>query len=80
MATKDLVEHVGFTPHLHKSTFEPTQIIVFLGFTLNSLTVTVKPTHEKIIKTRQYCLGQTNPYHSGFSRSNWGTSSQLPWG
>ena len=55
-ATKDLVEHVGFTPHLEKSIFAPTQIIVFLGFTLNSITMTVTPTHDKVMKTRQCCL------------------------
>ena len=68
-ATKSLVEHLGFTPHLEKSILYPTQIIVFLGFTLNSLTMTVTPTQDKITKTRQCC--------SGFSRSNWGTISQL---
>ena len=55
-ATKDLVEHVGFTPHLEKSIFAPTQIIVFLGFTLNSITMTVTPTQDKVMKTRQCCL------------------------
>ena len=55
-ATKSLVEYLGFTPHLEKSILYPTQIIVFLGFTLNSLTMTVTPTHDKIMKTRQCCL------------------------
>ena len=55
-ATKSLVEHLGFTPHLEKSILYPTQIIVFLGFTLNSLAMTVTPTQDKIMKTRQCCL------------------------
>ena len=59
-ATKDLVEHVGFTPHLEKSIFHPTQLIVFLGFTFNSLTMTVTPTQDKIIKTKQCCLAFLN--------------------
>ena len=55
-ATKSLVEHLGFIPHLEKSILYPTQIIVLLGFTLNSLTMTVTPTQDKIMKTRQCCL------------------------
>ena len=55
-ATKSLAEHLGFTPHLGKSILYPTQIIVFLGFTLNSLTMTVTPTQDKIMKTRHCCL------------------------
>ena len=53
--TKSVVEHLAFTPYLEKSVLYPTQTIEFLGFTLNLLTMTVAPTPNKVMKTRQCC-------------------------
>jgi hypothetical protein len=38
-----------------KSLLSPTQKLTFLGFVLNSLTMTVSPTQEKITKTINCC-------------------------
>ena len=47
-ATVKLFTELGFMVHLEKSVFTPTQILVFLGFLLNSLDMTVRLTKEKI--------------------------------
>ncbi|CAB4022847.1 Hypothetical predicted protein, partial [Paramuricea clavata] len=46
---------LGFIPHPKKSVTVPTQILVFLGFILNSINMTVSPTQEKIDKTVAAC-------------------------
>ena len=46
--TAKLFSQLGFCVHPEKSMFEPKQEIVFLGFILNSLDMTVTPTKEKI--------------------------------
>ena len=45
-ATKLLI-NLGFVPHPSKSIFEPTQIIEFLGFLLNTISMTVSLTPKK---------------------------------
>ncbi len=49
--TTTLVTELGFIPHPTKSVTVPTQVLVFLGFILNSVDMTVSPTQEKIQKT-----------------------------
>ena len=63
-ATKALMQNLGFIPHLEKSVFNPTQIIVFFGFILNSVAKTIFPTPDKITKSIQCCsalLDNNNP-------------------
>ena len=45
--TVTLLDTLGCVPHPNKSVFIPTQILVFLGFWLNSIDMTVSPTPEK---------------------------------
>ena len=45
-----LFEKLGFLPHLKKSVFEPTQKIIFLGFVINSVTMTISLTPEKALR------------------------------
>ncbi|CAB4030534.1 Transposon Tf2-6 poly [Paramuricea clavata] len=47
-----LLDNLGFVPHPKKSVFIPTQILVFLGFLLNSITMTVSLTPEKARKLK----------------------------
>ena len=53
--TAVLFDELGFTIQTVKSIFEPTQIIEFLGFILNSITMTVSLTMRKASKIRQLC-------------------------
>ena len=46
---------LGFLPHPEKSVFEPTQIITFLGFVINSVTMTITLTPEKALKVYMVC-------------------------
>ena len=48
--TVHLLQKLGFTIHPDKSILIPTQIIVFLGFVINSLDMTISLTLEKIGK------------------------------
>lgn len=48
--TTRLMDRLGFTVHPKKSVFNPVQIIVFLGFVLNSITMRVMVTEERIGK------------------------------
>ena len=54
--TVNLVDKLGFTVHPEKSVFLPTQIIVFLGFILNSIDMTVRLTPERVNNLVQLCL------------------------
>jgi len=47
MESLHLFEKLGFTIHPEKSVLEPTQCITFLGFMINSCSMTVKMTPEK---------------------------------
>ena len=49
-ATTTLVTELGFIPHPKKSVNVPTQVLVFLGFIVNSINMTISPTQEKIDK------------------------------
>ena len=48
--TVHLLQKLGFTIHPDKSILIPTQIIVFLGFVINSLDMTISLTLEKLGK------------------------------
>ena len=50
-----LFEKLGFLPHPEKSVFEPTQKIIFLGFVINSVTMTISLTPEKALKICTAC-------------------------
>ena len=53
--TMVFMDELGFTIHLEKSILEPTHILVYLGFMLNSLDMTVKPTEGKVAKVKDMC-------------------------
>ena len=53
--TVKLFGRLGFLPHPEKSVFEPTQIITFLGFVINSVTMTITLTPEKAPKVYMAC-------------------------
>ena len=66
-ATTKLFTDLGFILNHEKSVFEPKQVITFLGFVLNSVTLTVPLTPEKATKlvTKRVLFRdteQTNPY------------------
>ena len=46
------MDSLGFVVHPHKAVLIPTQVIVFLGFLLNSITMTVSLTPEKTKKLK----------------------------
>ena len=50
-----LFEKLGFLPHPEKSVFEPTQKIIFLGFVINLVTMTISLTPEKALKIYTAC-------------------------
>ncbi len=50
-----LFTSLGFVPHPEKSVFEPTQILEFLGFLLNSITMQVTLTPKKVSKLVKQC-------------------------
>ena len=54
-ATALLFNHLGFHLHPTKSVIIPAQTLTFLGFRLDSLSMTVSPTGEKILKTVEAC-------------------------
>ena len=54
--TVSLLRKLGFTVHAEKSILTPTQEIIFLGFVLNSIKMTISVTLAKKEKIRQLCL------------------------
>jgi hypothetical protein len=50
--TMKLLEHLGFVVHPDKSVFIPSQGLTFLGFIINSKTMTITLTKEKIEKLK----------------------------
>ena len=51
----NLFGKLGFLPHAEKSIFEPTQIITFLGFVINSVTMTITLFPVKALKVYMAC-------------------------
>lgn len=59
-----LLDNLGFVAHPSKSVLIPTQVIVFLGFVLNSVSMTVSLTPKKIKKLKSavcHPLSSMNP-------------------
>ena len=54
--TTHLSMELGFVVHYIKSIFQPTQIIEFLGFILNSQNMTVRLTEEKALTLKRLCI------------------------
>ena len=54
-ASSKLITELGFITHPEKSVLIPSQVLVFWGFILNSLTMTVSPTPHKGEKTIKVC-------------------------
>jgi hypothetical protein len=50
--TVNTLDTLNFVPHPQKSVFIPTQIIVYLGFILNSITMSVSLTRKKAKKLK----------------------------
>ena len=57
--TTELVDMLGFTVHPEKSVIFPTQVIIFLGFVLNSLLMIVSMTEEKSNSIKEACQNLT---------------------
>ena len=55
--TVKLFDSLGFTVHPEKSSFVPQHRIIFMGFIIDSITMTVYPTSEKIEKIIHTCQG-----------------------
>ena len=55
-ATKALLQKLGFFINFRKSELTPTQVIEFLGFVTNSLTMTIYPTDKKKGKIFTSCV------------------------
>ena len=53
--TVRVMDKLGFTVHPDKSCFQPTQVLVYLGFVLNSLLMTVTLTEDKCQKIMSQC-------------------------
>lgn len=54
--TKQLLEDLGFYVHYDKSVLIPTRKIVFLGFDIDTVNMTVSLTVEKKQKIKDYCI------------------------
>ena len=53
--TVKLLHELGFVIHPDKSVFMPSQNIVFLGFIIDSKSMTVKLTEQKALNLKQAC-------------------------
>ena len=53
--TVNLFHSLSLVSHPGKSVFEPTQILIFLGFEINSINMTVKLTVEKVTQLVDAC-------------------------
>jgi hypothetical protein len=53
--TRDLISQLGFSINENKSVFQPPQMLIFLGFKLNSITMGVHLTELKQTKLRSTC-------------------------
>ena len=53
--TIELLLSLGFTIHPDKSVLKPTQVIIFLGFVINSVEMTITLTTEKKEKIKELC-------------------------
>ena len=53
--TKDMLQRLGFAINENKSVYEPTQKLTMLGFILDSVSMTIRPTKEKSEKIVALC-------------------------
>ena len=80
--TVRLMDNLGFVPHPNKSVLIPTQVIVFLGFILNSVTMTVYLPPEKAKKLKSavsHLLSSVNPTIREVAKVVGTHYSQLSW-
>ena len=79
-----LISKLGFQIHPEKSVLMPTQCIEFLGFLLDSTSMTVRLTSPKRDKLVQMCqkisTAQQIIHHSSSSIMNWVISFFVSWG
>ena len=54
--TKLLLEGLGFHIHPKKPVFLPTQVITFLGFEINTVSITISLTNAKKNKIKDLCV------------------------
>lgn len=54
--TVELFSKLGLVAHPEKSVFEPTQILEFLGFLLNSILMRISLTPQKVEKVQNACI------------------------
>lgn len=59
-ATISLLDDLGFTMHPEKSVLIPSHVLVYLGFVINSLLMSVTLTRDKVQKIRNKCLSLLN--------------------
>ena len=64
MTTVKIAEKAGFIPHPVKSQLDPKQILDHLGFTFNSLNMTVKITHKRLLKILEMCKNLIEKYQN----------------
>ena len=50
-----LLESLGFIINKEKSIFKPTQVLTFLGFTINSVNMTLNLPHDKVTAIQSQC-------------------------
>ena len=64
LSTVQLLKNLGFVIQEEKSCINPSQQLEYLGFVLNSMTMTVKRTHaraEKVVKACEKLLNDSHP-------------------
>lgn len=61
--TVQLVDHLGFTVHPVKSVFQPSQVITFLGYIIDSITMTVRLTEERAKDLQDLCIDALHKHH-----------------
>ena len=54
--TVNLIDSLGFTIHPEKSTFIPSQVLIFLGFVINSVTLKVCLTDVRKVAIKEACI------------------------
>ena len=54
--TVNLLDALGFTIHPDKSKFIPSQVLIFLGFVINSVTMKVRLTDERRAAIKEACI------------------------
>lgn len=54
--TTALLDKLGLVVHPEKSSFISSQVLVILGFIINSLTMSIQPTTEKAVGLKTVCV------------------------